>query len=236
MDSATFNVPLKREPPVDYVKHGGVSLPIRRSPVKALIQDPNVPRVEGQPPSLIEKEYESFYVDARAVGRGRIRASSVDDAKIKGKPVAKKVAAEGASAIELSPEQRRIYVSAEQTLKPFGLTVDEGARKLSEMLTKLDGESFDKVHEGYLAGRQELKTDGKTKEIYALYLHEQKEVRGNSDYQVRDVKRWVGRFVGDLPGRIIPITPEQIKAWLAKRGKKARSKNKEMDPEFRTVT
>lgn len=35
--------------------------------MKALIQDPAVPHVEGTPPTLIEKEYESFYVDARAV-------------------------------------------------------------------------------------------------------------------------------------------------------------------------
>jgi hypothetical protein len=216
---------LKREPPVDYVKHGDVRLPIRRSTVRALIQDPNVPRVEGQPPTLIEKDYESFYVDARASGRGRIRAPSIEEAKAKGKPVAKEVAAEGASAIQLSSEERRIYVSAAQILKPFGLTVDEGARKLAEFLEKLDGESFDKVHEGYSAGRQELKTDGKTTEIYALYLHEQESVRGNSKYHIRDVKRWVGKFVQEFPGRIIPITSDQIKGWLEKRGKRARSKN-----------
>jgi integrase len=193
--------------------------------VKALIQDPSVARVEGTTPMLIEKEYESFYVDARAAGRGRIRAATVEEAKLKGLPVAKEIAAEGASAIELSPQERLIYVAAAKILKPFGLAVDEAARKLSEILKKLDGESFDKVHEGYSAGRQELKTDGKTTEIYELYLHEQEEVRGNSEYQVRDVKRWVGGFVGDFPGRIIPITPEQIKGWLGKRGKKARSKN-----------
>jgi hypothetical protein len=138
--------------------------------VKALIQDPNVPRVEGQPAKLIEKEYESFYVDARAAGRGRIRATSVPDAKLKGLPVAKEIAAEGAAAIELSPDERRSYVSAAEILKPFGLRVDEAARKLAGILTKLDGESFEKVHEGYSAGRQELKTDGKTTDIYALYF------------------------------------------------------------------
>jgi len=152
MTLSPFNVPLKREPPVDYVKHRAVCLPIRRSTVTALIQDPSVPRVEGQPPKLIEKEYESFYVDARAAGRGRIRGATVEEAKANGKPVAKEIAAKGASAIELSPEERRIYVSAAQTLKPFGLSVDEGSRKLAEILKKLDGESFDKVHEGYSAG------------------------------------------------------------------------------------
>jgi hypothetical protein len=216
---------LKREPPVDFVKHGAVCLPIRRSTVTALIQDPSVPRVEGQPPKLIEKAYESFYVDARAAGRGRIRGTTVKEAKQKGLPVAKEIAAEGAAAVELSPQERLRYVSAAEVLKPFGLAVDEAARKLAGILTKLDGESFDKVHEGYSAGRQELKVEGTTTEIYTLYLHEQEKVRNNSEYQIRDVKRWVGGFVTKLPGRIIPITPEQIKDWLVKRGKKARSKN-----------
>jgi hypothetical protein len=128
---------LKREPPVDYVKHGAVCLPIRRSTVKALVHYPSVPRVEGQPPKLIEKEYQSFYVDARAAGRGRIRAATIEEAKAKGKPVAKEIAAEGIAAVELSPEERRSYLSAAQTLKPFGLTVDEGARKLAEILAHL---------------------------------------------------------------------------------------------------
>jgi hypothetical protein len=73
-------------------------------------------------------------------------------------------------------------------------------------LTKLDGESFDKVHEGYSAGRQELKTDGKTTNIYDLYLHEQETVRRNSKYHIRDVKRWVEKFVQDFPGRIVPMS------------------------------
>ena len=212
---------LKRDPPVDYVRHGAVSLPIRHSSVTMLIRDPEAPQVEGQPPKMIEKVYDSFYVDARAAGRGRIRAATVKEAKLKGLPIAKEIAAEGAAAIELSPQHRLSYVSAAKILKPFGLAVDEAARKLVGILTKLDGESFEKVHEGYSAGRQALKVDGTTTEIYTLYLHEQEKVRGNSEYQIRDVKRWVGKFVGDFPGRIIPITPEQIKDWLGKRGKEA---------------
>lgn len=216
---------MKREPPVDYVKDGAVCLPIRRSTVTALIQDPSVPRIDGQPPKLIEKTYVSFYVDARCAGRGRIRGATLEEAKAKGKPIAKEIATDGAAAIELSLEERRSYVAAAQALKPFGLKVDEGARKLADILKKLNGESFDKVHEGYSAGRQELKTDGKTTEIHSLYLHEQEAIRGNGEYHVRDVKRWVGKFVQDFPGRIIPITTEEIKGWLEKRGEKARSKS-----------
>ena len=78
---------LKREPPIDFVRYGAVSLPIRHSPVKALVQDPSVPRKEGDPPTLIEKVYESFYVDARIAKRGRIRGATIEEAEEKGLPI-----------------------------------------------------------------------------------------------------------------------------------------------------
>ena len=79
--STPYKEMLKHEPPVEYVRHGAVSLPIRRSPVKALIRDPAVPRGEGEPPVLVEKVHDSFYVDARIVGRGRIRAATSRQSK-----------------------------------------------------------------------------------------------------------------------------------------------------------
>jgi hypothetical protein len=57
-----------------------IKLPIRRSPVTGLVQGPAVPREEGEPPTLIEKTYEPFLVDARKAGRGRIRAATVEEA------------------------------------------------------------------------------------------------------------------------------------------------------------
>ena len=68
---------MKREPPVDFVRFGAVSLPIRHSPVEMLIQDPAVPRRDGEPPTLIKKTYDSYIVDARVVRRGRIRAATI---------------------------------------------------------------------------------------------------------------------------------------------------------------
>ena len=46
---------LKREAPVDWVRCGAVSLPIRLSPVMMLIWDPDAPQVEGEPPKMNEK-------------------------------------------------------------------------------------------------------------------------------------------------------------------------------------
>lgn len=68
------------KPPVDYVRYGAVSLPIRHDPVTILVQDPHAARVEGQPVPMVEKTYDSYYVDARCAGRGRLRAPSVSRA------------------------------------------------------------------------------------------------------------------------------------------------------------
>jgi hypothetical protein len=123
---------LKRESPVDFVRHGAVSLPIRHSPVTAWVEDPDAPRREGEPPVLKQKVYDSFYVDARLAGRGRIRGATIAEAKRKGLPVAKEIAKEGEEAIQLSPEERRIYVLAKKALEPLKIAVDEGARRLAE--------------------------------------------------------------------------------------------------------
>jgi len=222
---------LKNDAPVDYVKHGAVSLPIRQDPVKGRVLDPTAPQVEGQPPKYIEKIYESFYVDARNAGRGRIRASSIAEAKEKGAPLAKEIAKEGEAAIVLTPEERRIYVIAKNALAPFGIAVDEGARQLAEILKQLNGEPFSKILYTFKALDQKLKIGAKVPEVYKHYLQEQEVVRGNSEYHVRDVKRYLAKyFVKAFPGEIIPITTDQIDAWLKTLGgKKCNTKNNARD-------
>ena len=164
---------LKRKPPVDRVRYGAVSLPIRHSPVTMLILDPDAPQVEGQPPIMIKKTYDSYYVDVRVARRGRIRAATIEEAQEKGLPVAEELAKEGEAAIKLSPDERRIYIVARRALVPFNLAVDEGARRLAEILKWLGGQSFEKVHEVYTASSQKLKLGIKTGEIYDLYLFDQ---------------------------------------------------------------
>ena len=222
---------MKEEAPIDYVVYGAVSLPIRRNAVKRLILDPAAPHVEGQPPKYIEKVYESFYVDARIAGRERVRARSIADAKKKGAPIAKEIAKEGEAAIVLPPEERRIYIIAKNALAPFGIAVDEGARQLAEILKQLNGEPFSKILYTFKALDQKLKIGAKVPDVYKHYLQEQQVVRGNSEYHVRDVKRYLGTyFVKAFPGEIIPITTDQIDAWLKTLGgKKCHTKNNARD-------
>lgn len=204
---------------------GAVSLPIRHDPVKSRIIDRSVPRVEGQPIKYIEKIYDSYYVDARIAGRGRLRAPSVAEAKKIGEPVAKQLAREGEAAIFIPPEERRIYVIAKKAAQSLNLDVDEAVRQLVGILRQLNGENLEKVMGVYEAVKRKLKLGVKTGTIYDSYLFDQEVIRGNSEYHVRDVEKFVGKFVKDEPGEIIPIETEQIDDWLRKLGGGSRNKN-----------
>ena len=181
---------MKREPPIDYVRSGAVSLPIRRDPVTMLVQDPNAPRREGEPAPKIEKTYESFYVDARSAGRGRLRAPTVAEAHKIREPLAKELAKEGTTAIKLSPEDKRIYVFARNTLAPHHLAVEDGARQLASILQRLNGEMFEKVMHTYENAKQKLILGAKTPEIYDFYLFDQKVIRDNGKYIHQDRRVW----------------------------------------------
>lgn len=216
---------VKRVPPVEFVRCGAVSLPIRHDPVTMMVRDPKGPRREGEPVPMIRKTYESFYVDARSAGRGRIRAATLAEARKKGKPIVKELAKEGECSVQLPPADRRIYLMAQKALAPHNLTVDEGARQLAGMLQRLNGAPFEKVLQTYEASKQKLILGAKTPEIYELYLYDHEVIRGNGEYHVRDVERFVGGFVKAFPGEIIPITTLEIDGWLKARGGKSRSKN-----------
>jgi integrase len=194
-----------------------------------LIRDPDAPQVEGQPSKTIEKVYDSFYVDARAAGRGRIRGATIDEARKKGEPVAKELAKEGQAAIQLSPEDRRIYVIARKALKPFDLAVDEGARRLAEILKALDGEPFEKVMQVFRASGAKLKVDAKIPDIFELYVYDQEVIRGNSEYHVRDIEKFVGKFASKFTEQIFPVTTDQVDRWLASLGGGVRNKNNARD-------
>ncbi len=164
-----------------------VSLPISHSPVTMWIRDPDAPEVEGRPPKMIEKTYDSYYVDARIARRGRIRAATIPEAHEKGLPIAEELAKEGEAAIKLSPEQRRIHVIAKKALDPFHLAVDEGARRLAEILTQLKGRSFEKVMQVFEAASQNLKLGVETGTIFDEYVHDQEEIRGNSAERTKQI-------------------------------------------------
>jgi len=163
------------------------------------------------------------------VGRGRPREATLNEALTTGKAIAKEIALHGQATISLPPEECRIYLSAKKVLEPLGLAVDEGARQLGEILKSLDGESFHAVHAVYKASSQKLKLGATTKEVYQHYLTEQQVVRGNGEYHIRDVERYVGKFVETHPGEIVPITTEEIDRWLKGLGGKARNKNNARD-------
>ena len=206
-----------------------MSLPIRYSPVKMRVRDESIPAVEGAQSVFKKKVYDSYIIDARRAGRGRPREATLAEAMKTGKSIARDIAQNGQKVMTLPPEECRIYLAAKKALAPFGIAVDEGARQLGEILKALDGESFHTVHQAYKASGQKLKLGATTREIYQDYLTEQEVVRGNGEYDIRDVERWVGGFVEVHTGEIIPITTDQIDIWLKGLGGKARSKNNARD-------
>jgi integrase len=178
---------------------------------------------------MIEKTYDSFIVDARPAGRGRIRGATVEEAKQNALPVAQELAKQGQEAVQLPMAERRIYLTAKKELQPLGLAVDEGARRLAEILKQLNGDSFESVMALYRANSKKLKLGVTTLVIYEEYLHEQEKVRGNSKYQLRDVRKFVGKFVEKYPGEILLIETEDIDTWLENLGGMARNKNNARD-------
>ena len=194
-----------------------------------LVRDESVPAVNGAPPVYKKKTYDSYIIDARQVGRGRPREATLNEARTTGKAIAKEIALHGQETTSLPPEECRIYLSAKKVLESLGLAVDEGARQLGEILKALDGEPFHAVHAVYKASSQKLKLGTTTKKVYQHYLTEQQVVRGNGEYHIRDVERYVGKFIKTHPGEIIPITTEEIDRWLKGLGGKARNKNNARD-------
>ncbi len=73
----------------------------------------------------------------------------------------------------------------------MSLTRTKGAWEILKVLGEV---SFETVYATFKAGRQNLKIGAKTAEVYERYLKDQSEVRGNSAYHIRDVKKWVGKF------------------------------------------
>ena len=48
-----------------------------------------------------------------------------------------------------------------------------------------------------------------TEEVYDLNLYDQEIVRGNSDYHLRDVRKWVGDFAEAFPERFSRLPPNK---------------------------
>src|SRR5439155_20133379 len=113
-----------------------VKLPIYYRPVKVKLKTPT--SVEGAngtslPSEPVFKTYDSFQIAFYEGGRWRTaRAPTLTKAKAKGREIAKRLAENGARLVDLSQEERRVYVAAKNILQPYNLEIDTAARLVAD--------------------------------------------------------------------------------------------------------
>src|SRR4051812_45213850 len=73
--------------------------------------------------------------DYYEAGRGIVvKRPTIEALRAKAQDVATRILNAETAALDVTAEDRRIYLSAQAALAPFGLSVDAGARQLAELL------------------------------------------------------------------------------------------------------
>jgi integrase len=227
---------MSRGKPIDFASGGAVKLPIYFSPVEA---KPSAgqnggngappPPEEAPPAAPLAKTYGSFVLAYYEGGRRqRRRFPTLEKAKAEGKQIAKRLALEGSQGIHLSQEECRVYVSARNILQPRNLEVDAVARLVVDLSDRLDGATLQQAVDFFNAHGRRAIVGATTRGVYEAYGHELAR-RGVGPHHLRDIRKFVGRFVAAFPGEIAAIATLEIDAWLARLGGKARNKNNARD-------
>lgn len=171
--------------------------------------------VHRSPTTVAGKRYDSFTVIYYLNGkRKRERFKEYRKAFSRAEEAAIKLSNGDSAALELTGDDRRIYLGAIETLSDFPeTTLDMAvreyaeARKLLGEVSLLEASKFFDRH-----GRSIIKT-GTLQEILDVMLAALKaDKRGN--YHRRDIKRMVGKFIACFDCPISEITGDEINDWL----------------------
>ncbi|HZR17942.1 MAG TPA: hypothetical protein VFE51_11510 [Verrucomicrobiae bacterium] len=141
--------------------------------------------------------------------------------------MAKRLAEQGSQVVELSPEERRVYINAKQILSPLQLEVDAGARLLADLHNQLNGASPHQAIDFFNTFGRKLILGTTAPQAVEIYLANLKTRAG--DYHFRDVKKFLTRFAKAFAGEFAPITTQQIDTWLGGLGGGACNKNNARD-------
>jgi hypothetical protein len=222
--------------PVDFVSHGSVKLPIYYSPLKKRSKtsdrsgEGNGSSALTNDSEIVLKTYDSYVAvwhEGEPSRRRRCRAPSIKLVKRKGKKVAKRLAQQGSQIVELSPEDRRVYISAREILQPHQLEVDAAARLLHDLLQRLEGFSLQQAVDFFNAHGRKVILGTLTPAAVDIYLADLKPRVGIHHF--RDVRKFLIPFGRAFPGEVAAVTTQQIDKWLGKLGGKARNKNNARD-------
>jgi integrase len=186
----------RRRKPV-LVKAGSVVVKIRQSPLV----------ING-------KKYPSFIVDYYANGRRyRERRNTARKARALADAVVAKLVKGELQALELTGEDRRIYLLALENLKDIGVGLDAATREYADakkISKNADLREVARFRQRY--GQTDIKK-GKVPDLVRMLLSDlARDKRG--DYHIRDLDLRLGRFAKDFPGLIDEIDTRPIDDWL----------------------
>ena len=186
----------RRRKPV-LVKAGSVVVKIRQSPLV----------ING-------KKYPSFIVDYYANGRRyRERRNTARKARALADAVVAKLVKGELQALELTGEDRRIYLLSVENLKELGVGLDAATREYAEakkICKNADLREVARFRQRY--AQTEMKKGNVPDLVKMLLADLARDKRG--DYHIRDLDLRLGRFAKDLPGWIDEVQTRPIDDWL----------------------
>ena len=186
----------RRRKPV-LVKAGSVVVKIRQSPLV----------ING-------KKYPSFIVDYYANGRRyRERRNTARKARALADAVVAKLVKGELQALELTGEDRRIYLLSVENLKELGVGLDAATREYAEakkICKNADLREVARFRQRY--AQTEMKKGNVPDLVKMLLADLARDKRG--DYHIRDLDLRLGRFAKDFPGRIDEVQTRPIDDWL----------------------
>jgi integrase len=186
----------RRRKPV-LVKAGSVVVKIRQSPLV----------ING-------KKYPSFIVDYYANGRRyRERRNTARKARALADAVVAKLVKGELQALELTGEDRRIYLLSVENLKELGVGLDAATREYAEakkICKNADLREVARFRQRYT--QTEMKKGNVPDLVKMLLADLARDKRG--DYHIRDLDLRLGRFAKDFPDRIDEVQTRPMDDWL----------------------
>ena len=171
--------------------------------------------IHQSPTTVDGKTYDSFTVIYYLHGeRKRERFNSYSKAFAKAEEVATKLSNGEGAALELTGNDRRVYLGAIETLRCISDTpLDTAVREYVQAQNALGEVSLMEAAKFYNRhGRSMIKSGALQEILDAMLAALKADKRG--EYHRRDLKRMVGKFVAHSDCAITEITSDNINSWL----------------------
>lgn len=173
-----------------------------------------VVKIHKDPLRIDATTYPSFVVDYHANGkRHRERRNTLRKARALADAVIAKLVKGEMEALELTGEDRRIYLLAKENVKDLQVGLDAATREYAEakkICNNADLREVARFRQRF--AQTELKKATVPELVKVLLVDLERDRRG--DYHIRDLELRLGRFAKDFPGNIDEIRTKQIDDWL----------------------